>query len=362
MNYLVLSIIVIGMSYFYSQIKSSYKISKEIKFLFYLLICFSLCLFAGLRTKFNDTGGYIKSFTNSTPDSFLAIFSGEFSISEVYLFRIWNYVIYNFITTNVHVYLFLCSMVFVFPAISLIEKHSKNFIFSMTLFMFSGMYLFSLAGLKQAMATGVILMGLPKLFKKEYFKYYIYCIIALGFHTYSLFFLILPLLGTDIFNKKTVIFCISTIVIGITLSYFTGIISSIVEWLGKDVSEEEIQSGSVNIFRVAIFLVPFILTIFGQKNLQHATEPEKWLIKVGILSTVFMFLSLFGNPILFGRIPQYFIVGIVISMPLLIENVFEEKVHVIILFIAAFCYILFGLYDLYNDGAFVKDIFGLIWF
>ena len=362
MNYLVLSIIVIGLSYAYNQLKNSYKISKGIRYIFYFLICFSLCLFAGLRTKFNDTGSYIKTFINSTPNSFLSIFSGEFSISEVYLFRTWNYFIYNFITKDFHVYLFLCSMVFVCPAISLIEKHSKNFIFSMTLFMFSGMYLFSLAGLKQAMATGVILMGLPKLFKREYIKYYIYCIVALGFHTYSLFFLIIPLLGSDIFNKKTIVFCVITVIVGISLSFFSGVITSIVEWLGKDVSEEEIQSGSVNILRAATFIVPFVLTILGQKNLQQATEPEKWLIKVGMLSTLFMFISLFGNPILFGRIPQYFIVGIVISLPLLLENVLEEKGHVIILFVAAFLYILFGLYDLYNDGAFVKDIFGLIWF
>lgn len=320
-----------------------------------------MCLFAGIRTDYNDTPIYILNFKH-TPKEFSSLFSGEFAVSKVYLFRIWNYILYHFISQNANVYLFLCSMVFIFPAIYLIEKYSKNFTFSIILFMFGGMYLFSLAGIKQAMATGVVLISLPYLFKKKYVKYYMGCLVAIGFHTYSIFFLILPLLGSEIFNKKTIVFCIAIISIGVLLSYFSGIISVIIEWLGKDINEGTIQSGSVNILRAAVFLVPFILTVLGRKNLEQVTQEKKWFLKIGILSTSFMVLALFGNPILFGRIPQYFIVGIVVSMPLLIEKGFMEKEQAKILFIAILGYILFGLYALYNDGAFARDIFGLIWF
>ncbi len=361
MNYLVLSIIVIGIAYFYEQLKGIDKTSQGVKWLFYIVICFLLCLFSGLRTRYNDTYAYIKGFSN-TPSRFSTIFSMDFSISEVYFFQIWNYIIYHFISQNANVYLFLCSTVFVCPAIYLIERHSKNFTFSIILFMFGGMYLFSLAGLKQTMATGIILMGLPHLFKKEYFKYYIYCILALGFHTYSIFFLIIPLLGNEIFNKRTVVFCIAVIGIGVLLSYFSSLISMIIELLGKDVSEETIQSGSVNILRAVVFLVPFVLMLLGRKNLEQATAVEKWFIKIGLLSSVFMVLALFGNPILFGRIPQYFLIGIVIAMPLLIEKAFAKSDRSMILFIAVFCYMIFGIYSLHIDGAFARDIFGLIWF
>lgn len=361
MSYLILSIIIIEISCLYGHLKKKDKLTKGVHWFFYLIICFCLCLFAGIRTKYNDTVSYIISFSN-TPKDFSSLFLQEFSISEVYLFKIWNYIIYNFISQNENVYLFLCAIVFVCPAIYLIKKYSKNFTFSMILFMFGGMYLFSLAGLKQAMATGIILIGLPHLFKREYIKYYIYCLLAIGFHAYSIFFLLVPLLSGEVLNKRMIIFCILTISIGVLLSQFSGVISAIIEWLGKDISAGTIQSGSVNILRVAIFLVPFVLTVVGRKNLEQATEEEKWFVKIGILSTMFMVLSLFGNPILFGRIPQYFIIGIVVSMPLLIQKAFAKNDQPAVVFIFVICYILFGIYGLYKDGAFARDIFGLIWF
>lgn len=360
MNYLILSAVVISISYIYDRFKSAGKLSKGVNVLFYTLICFSLCLFAGLRTKYNDTYAYISEFLNTT-SNFDSIFEGEFSISNVYLFRVWGYLIYNLISHNSNVYLFLCSIVFVCPSVYLIKKYSKNFTFSMILFTFGGMYLFSLAGLKQAMATGVILLGLPRLFKKQYIRFYIYCFLSIGFHAYSLFYLVIPLLGVEIFNKRTVLFCLGIVLIGLLLNYFSGVITEIIELLGKDVSEETLQTGSVNIFRAFVFLVPFALTILSINNLETASIEEKWLIKIGILSTAFMVLSLFGNPILFGRIPQYFLIGTVVTMPLLIEKTFVKKELPIILFIAIICYIVYGLYGLYIDGALSSDIFGLIW-
>lgn len=354
--------ITIGLSYFYERLKKTGRISKGLQRFFYWAICLSLCLFAGLRTKYNDTYAYIHGFKYSTPNNFSSIFFGEFSIAKVYLFQIWNYVIYHFVSKSANVYLFLCAMVFVCPAISLMEKYSKKFTFSILLFMFAGMYLFSLAGLKQAMATGVVLMGLPYLFKKDYVKYYLCCVCSMGFHAYSIFFLIVPILGNEIFNKRTMVFCVSIIVLGVSLSYFSRIISEIVELLGKEISEETIQSGSVNILRALVFLVPFVLTVLGRKNLGEITEPEKWFVKIGILSTAFMVLALFGNPVLFGRIPQYFLFGIVVVLPLLIEKAFAQQERSMVTFLAVVGYVLFGLYGLYTDGAFTQDIFGLIWF
>lgn len=361
MSYIILSFVVLIMSYGYDKIRQSKNYHKNVKTAFLAVIILILCLFAGLRTAYNDTYLYAINY-QKTSKNFSNLFVGEFSISQVYLFEIWSFLIYNFISQNVNVYFFLCSIVFVCPAIYLIEKHSKNFTFSVVLFMFGGMYLFSLAGLKQAMATGIILIGLPHLFKKEYLQYYVYCILALGFHTYSVFFLIIPLLGQEIFNKRTILFCIAIIGIGVLLSYFSGAISTIIELLGKDVSEETIQSGSVNILRAVVFLIPLVLTVLGRKNLEQATESEKWLVKIGMLSTAFMVLALFGNPILFGRVPQYFLIGIVITMPLLIEKAFAKKDQTMVVTVAIVCYVLYGVYSLYNNGAFTRDIFRLIIF
>lgn len=360
MVYIYLSLIVIGLAFLYDLLDRT-NCSKGIKFVFYIIICTILCVFAGSRSDYNDTTIYIRDFKHTT-SNFLDIFSGEFKISNVYFFQIWKFLIYNYISTDYHVYFGLSSLIIVCPSIYLIQRYSKNFTFSMIIFMFGGMYLFSLAGLKQAMATGIILMAIPFLFKRNYVAYYIACIIALFFHAYSLFFLIIPILGIEVFNKRTIIFCIAIVAIGLTLSAFSSIITFVIEFLGKDIEEEVFLEGSVNFARALVYIVPLILAIIANKRLKNIKTEEKIIIKIGILSTMFMILSLFGNPILFGRIPQYFLIGIVVSLPLYIQLIFNNKDQKTVMIIASLLYVAFGLYELYIEGAFINDIFKLIWF
>ena len=157
-------------------------------------------------------------------------------------------------------------------------------------------------------------------------------------------------------------FCISIVVIGLTLSSFSGIITSIIEFLGKDIEEEVFLDGSVNFARALVYIVPFILAIIANKKLKNIKNEEKILIKIGILSTMFMVLSLFGNPILFGRIPQYFLIGIVVSLPAYINLIFDSKDQKTVMIIASLLYVIFGLYELYIEGAFTNDVFKLVWF
>ena len=362
MNYLILTGIVVLISFLYEHIRGIETTKKSVKIIVLALLCLVLCGFAGLRTDYNDTPVYIYNYS-FTPRQISTIFKGEFSLSGVYLYRLWNYGIYHFISSDPNVWLFLCSTVFVLPSVYLIAKYAKGFTLSMFLFMIVGGYLFSLAGLKQAMATGIVMMGIPALINKKYFKYYIFCFIAMGFHTYSLIYLILPLLGRGLFNKRTIIFLVAMLILGVGMSFFAGVVSSIIELLGKDVDEETLTEGSVNILRALVYAVPFVLAIFGREKIKDGcSETDKRFIKISLLSALFMVLAVFGNPILFGRVPHFFSVGVVISLPILINSVFEDKNARIVTIVAIVLYFAFGLYQLYNDGAFTKDIFGLLWF
>jgi hypothetical protein len=227
--------------------------------------------------------------------------------------------------------------------------------------MFLGGYLFSLAGIKQAMATGIIMMGIPSLINKKYLKFYLCCIVAVGFHTYSFIYMILPLLGKEVFNKRTALFIAIVLTVGVGMSYFSEVISAIIKLLEHNVEDEIVFTGSVNVLRAVVFTIPFILALFAKDTIcETCSDGEKWFLKISILSSVFMILALFGNPILFGRIPQYFNVGMVISIPIIIKLVFVEKDATLITIIAMACYFAFGIYALYGDGAFSEDIFRLV--
>lgn len=359
MKYLLLFVIVIFLSIFYSIYKS--QSTKVVRRLMLFAICFALCGFAGLRTGYNDTPAYISEFYH-TPQKLSAIFNGDFSIENVYLFRLWNFVVYNYISKNVHIYFFLSSVICVCPLVFIIDKYSKNFVLSMILFMMLDVYLFSLAGLKQAMAIGILALGINSYINKDTWKYVLSVIIAMGFHSFSFICLIIPILGRELWSKKTIVFCLILIVAGLFLSNFRGAILAIVDYMGETVDEDKMFLGSINPIRLLVYLIPVMLTIAGAKNRKASTGGENILAKISVLSGMFMTLALFGSPILFGRIPQYFLLGTVISLPDQIECAFGKKNRTIIIMLAAIAYCIFGIYELYNDGAFATDIFKLIWF
>lgn len=356
MSYLILSLTVIFLSMLYEDGKRKRTISRGTQRVLIGAIVLLLCLFAGLRNGYNDTVAYIGIFRH-TPSDISDIFVGKFSISRVYLFGLWNYIVYHFVSANVHVYFFLSSLLFVLPAVLLIKKYSRSFSFSMLLFMMAELYLFSLAGLKQAMAMGLILIALPFLFQKRYLRYYFFCLLAIGFHSYSLLFLLLPLLGAAVLNKRTVFASIGILIVGVGFSFFSGIISDLIQLLGENESVEVLQSGSVNVLRALVYLVPVVLILMGRRKIAEQGRAESIFIKMGIFSSMFMILALFGNPILFGRIPYYFQLGSIISFPFLIENAVARKDRMPLYAAASACYVIFGLYGLYIDGVFSGDIF-----
>ncbi len=359
MSYVVLSILVVILSGIYEKIKNLNAKTKGLQYILLATICLSLCVFAGLRTEYNDTSIYIRGF-KKTPTRFSLLFANDFAISNVYGFNIFQYLIYNYVSTNPHVFLFICAVVFVVPCVIMIDKHSKAFTFSMFLFMATGAYLFSLAGIKQALATGIMMLGFNAFLNRRVLSYYLYCLLAISFHTYAIFFLIIPIFGGSLWDKKIVVFGFLILIVGIALSQLSGVMASVIEFLGKDVEEEIIVEGSVNVFRALVYLVPFVLAIFANDEVNQEGDREQMLwIKVGIISTFFMVLSLFGNPILFGRIPQYFLMGIVISLPNLIEKAFKGDVRLLIVMLAVVGYTAFAIYGLYVDKAFSEDIFKL---
>lgn len=359
MSYVVLSILVVLLSGIYEKIKNLNEKSKGLQYILLATICLCLCVFAGLRTEYNDTSIYIRNFKR-TPTNFSLLFETDFAISNVYGFHIFQYFIYNYVSTNPHVFLFLCAVIFVVPCVLMINKYSKAFTFSMFLFMTAGAYLFSLAGIKQALATGVMVLGFNSLINKKTISYYLYCLLAISFHTYAIFFLIIPIFGSNLWDKKLIVFGCLILIVGIGLSQFSKIMASVIEFLGKDVEEEIIEKGSVNAFRALVYLVPFVLSIIASQSVdQDGDRAQTIWAKVGIVSTWFMVLALFGNPVLFGRIPQYFLMGIVISLPNLIEKAFKGDVRLLIVMLAVVGYTAFAIYGLYVDKAFSEDIFKL---
>ena len=79
MSYVVLSILVVLLSGIYEKIKNLNEKSKGLQYILLATICLCLCVFAGLRTAYNDTSIYIgNGYSNSGHGK-----TGWFSIDKV---------------------------------------------------------------------------------------------------------------------------------------------------------------------------------------------------------------------------------------------------------------------------------------
>lgn len=359
MNYIIISIIVLTFSKIYQNSNKNGKI----KIFALLFICFILCYFAGSRSTYNDTGAYREGFL-SFNSSLSEIFSENFSLSAIYGFNVWQWFIKQF-TDNYHVFFFLSSALFVIPSVILIDKYSQDFTFSMLLFLTCGGYFFSLAALKQMAATGIMIIGILSYLKhpdkgiKRYLIYYLFCALAISFHGYAVIYLLIPLFGEKLFNKRTIAFLVVMAAFAAFSSAFNSLVIWISNFIGKDITEEILNSGSVNVFRALVFAVPFFLTLIGNRKIANFEPDKQFILKLSMFSSLFMIMALFGNPILFGRLPYYFVVATAVALPTIIRNVFDIRSRKIIYLIATLGYIAFAIYGLHQDGAFTKDIFNM---
>lgn len=222
------------------------------------------------------------------------------------------------------------------------------------------LYGFSLAGLKQAIAMGMLAIGIDSYINKKTWKYFIFCILAMGFHSYAIIGLIVPLFGKDVWNKRTKIFVVVFLIISLSVSQLTEIVQIITEFLGKEISEERFFVYGVNGFRLVAYSAPFILSLLASNQLKSEMDDAQLVMtKLGIMSFLFLIPATFGNPVLFGRIPSYFMIGTAICVPYLVEKGFSRKDGSVqlIKYIAILSYLFFELYSIYDQGGFQQDLF-----
>ncbi len=359
MNYLVLILIVFTTSYIYEYVREKQEISIGIDRVLFACVVIPLIVFAGLRTSYNDTYSYISGFNSMNLYQLQVVFQSEFNISNVYGFTLLTYAVKVF-TDNVKIYLAICSALYIIPSFLFIRKYSVNLCVSTLLFMTMGLYTFSLGGVKQSISMGMLIIGFEYLMRHKYVVYYLFCLIAISFHTYAVIALVLPLLGTRLWNRRTVYAMIIMVLCGIGMSYITPIIVTIIDLLGKEISEETLSSGSVNIIRVFVYLVPLFLIVLNRKTIESSSEDEMQLImKLSILASLFMILAYFGNPILFGRMPYYFVIGTVVVLPVLVEYTFSKKNVLYVNGIMCGLFFIYCMYEMYGDVGIGTDLFQL---
>lgn len=311
----------------------------------YVLLVTVLVLFTGLRTSYNDTSNYVRIFYESL--GVVEHFSNPENRNLLGnpLFYLFANVIKD-TTNNAQVMIFVSAIFVQSCYIKFIKRYSANFLFGIFLYFTLGTFLLSMAAIKQTLAMAVLTLSIPYLEKKQWLPYFLIVFIAMLIHTYAIAFAVLPLFVRRPWRLFTYAFALFT---GVLLMNFQDVITTFLEQadeMGKTIAEYEVFDNiGVNLFRIAVYAVPPLISFVFQRWIFHdASKTKCVLVHMSIISLSCMIMGTQSGANMFGRMANYFEFGTICTLPWMLEQTFDKRSNRLITAIATIGFLGFFMY------------------
>lgn len=292
------------------------------KLLFFFLIVI-LVMFAGLRTVMNDTGTYISSFRLKIPGSLEGIATIDWSIGSNPLFTIYQIVLKALLSSNGQVFIFITALITEVSMVRFLHRYSSNFGWSLYLFLAFTVFAFTMAAMKQAMATAIAIWSLPLYQQKRWWKATLLLLLAMMIHPYVIVFVsALFLTGKGVWNRRIYLVIVLTVLFALSFSTVLERVLNVTDMIGDEFQEEAFAEGTgVGIPRILSYLIVPVLAFFARRGLRADDNPiQNLFVNLSIVAACLSVLSGFGGSVLFGRMPNYFDLCICIALPYVLDH------------------------------------------
>lgn len=326
---------------------------KEWIFVF-ALIAF-LSIYGGLRTKFNDTGAYIHMFDLLRKDSFIG---SSIDIGANPGFYALN-VLFKRISENYHLMILAYTTFIQACFILFFRKYSKSLTLSVLIYIMSGAFVFTLAAIKQCLATALCLIATHFAIQRKYVFFVLFILIAVTIHPYAVLYLAVPLFLSKPWKTKTYLLLIVAAAVGFMFTEFLDVVLDLTQAIGEEYTEETLSGDGVNAIRVLVYAVPVVLSFAFRKDLYEDSSSEDNLMSnMTVLCFSLMFVALFGTANMFARLANYFNVFMMLSLPWMLMKL-KTKFKPVLIYACGFFYTLYFYYAHYINIDF-NAIFGRI--
>lgn len=285
------------------------------------LTCFSF-----LRTSYNDTYTYIRTFQEAETVA-EGIAKGTFTD---WTGNPWSMLYRSFmhdLTDNYHIYFFFPAFLSSFAVVKLFKRFSVDPAISLLIFFSVGTYVMYIAALKQCLAMFVLLLALPYAVDKKYVRFYLLVLVAIMFHTHAFMFAIVPLLVEKPWGKVTWIFLGATLFAMATYDSTLGAFMEYAQSLGALVAEIEVfDDHQINALRVLVYWVPAILAfLFRQRLFCDSGRVEHLFVNMSIVSAFILTIGLVQGANLYARMAGYFEIATAVALPWMIKKLFTKQ-------------------------------------
>ena len=319
----------------------------------YILLVVVLSCFAGLRTKFNDTQNYIRIFAQSP--GMLVFLSDIDNLDPLAnpLFYFSLSLLHEF-TENAQILIFLTATFSQCCFVWFIKRYSSSFVFSIFLYFTLGTFVLSMAALKQVMAMSILTLAIPYLEKKKWVEYYVVVLLAMLVHTYAIVFIVLPLFVQKPWRLFTYVFAGCMVVLLMNFQEMITMFLEQADEMGKSIAEYEVfDDVTINTFRLAIYAIPPLISFLFQKWIfSNSSTTAHVLIHMSIISVAFMAMGTQSGANMFGRMANYFELGMVCSLPWILRQTFNDRSYRLVGIVAAIGFVGFFVYGNAISGSF----------
>ena len=228
--------------------------------------------------------------------------------------------IFQYISGNYQIYLMFIAILFMVPFTVWIIRESKDPLVSFALYSSLFYSFFSITGIRQTIATAMVVLIGDKLIKnKKLIPFVIIVLLASTIHASALVFLPFYFLSRIPVNIKT----ISAWIIGIVISFLARrqLKAFFIDISGYDDYVKDYEGAGTPIFSLLMFLI-LIWVLVSFSGDKEKDENRRFYNA--------LFLALFFTPLTWMnpsamRIVQYFSIYLVLLIPHMVEVTFDKK-------------------------------------
>lgn len=246
----------------------------------------------------------------------------------------------SIVTDNVHVWLSLIAAAYLFPHMKLIQRYSKDYLLSFLIILALGFYQFSLSGLRQAVALGLVALSYFCIMERQPKRFIVLVLLASLFHTSAIVFLVAyPFSRLKMGIKQLGFIALAFMGLGIfrgAVNAAISIVTSFERFSGYAESTSTLNSSMVFIMLCIILFSGFY--VLPKKDIP---TQDQYMMNLLILGLGFqIYSSVIAE---FFRIAYYFNISIILLIPNVLaqyESNYKirhlEKVLIYAIFIAYF--------------------------
>lgn len=329
----------------YVKCKDGYTEYKPNTFLSLLSISV-LVVISGFRDGIGDTDTY-RDIVDGLGNNLIEFLRNP-TITEDTGFYAIDVFIKQFISEESQVFLFIMALITLFAMIWRLRLDSDMFGVAVFIFSATSCYLTSMNGVRQSFVSSLLFLVYPLIY---YRKWYIYIPIVLLLSTcHGSALIFIPLyfvLNCKGWGRMTWFIVFAGVFLYISYPVTGPIIAQILgETQYGNYSEVLMSSGNgANIIRVAVYLVPVILTYLGRERLK-VYRYYNIIINATVINAMVMLLA--TRYWIYARFNMYFALYAIIAICWCLKSLFSGKNRAII---TGICLLMFGLfywYELYN--------------